>query len=207
MSDNKEQKKSMWKWIAGGALLAIGIAAGGYYLSASENEATGINQEKATNGNETVGHEDSYSLDQRNPIAFNGGPLASIDDFNRVLEEQLRDSSNKTFSIPSIFISGYSIGKSDVDSYGKQFVTIFAEAFNKTNKQATISVEGYGCNIGTDEANDRVSLSRANAVKDILMQAGIDESKIEVNGYGKSRNDNFIYPNPEDYRRVIIRIK
>jgi outer membrane protein OmpA-like peptidoglycan-associated protein len=49
-----------------------------------------------------------------------------------------------------------------------------------------LSVFGYTDDVGTAEYNQQLSLKRANAVKDYLIQAGIDPAIVNVKGYGKT---------------------
>jgi outer membrane protein OmpA-like peptidoglycan-associated protein len=49
-----------------------------------------------------------------------------------------------------------------------------------------LSVFGYTDDIGTPEYNEQLSLKRAEAVKNYLVQAGIDTAIINVKGYGKT---------------------
>ena len=49
-----------------------------------------------------------------------------------------------------------------------------------------LSVFGYTDDVGTPEYNQQLSLRRAKAVQDYLIQSGIDSSIINVKGYGKT---------------------
>ena len=49
-----------------------------------------------------------------------------------------------------------------------------------------LSVEGYTDSIGTDEFNQTLSEKRAEAVRDYLVQQGIDPASINATGFGKS---------------------
>lgn len=50
-----------------------------------------------------------------------------------------------------------------------------------------LRVEGHTDNRGNALTNLRLSQTRAQAVADYLVRAGIDASRIEVNGYGGAR--------------------
>ncbi len=51
-----------------------------------------------------------------------------------------------------------------------------------------IVVEGHTDNIGSDEVNDRISQSRAQAVRDYLVQAGLEATRIvAVEGHGERK--------------------
>jgi chemotaxis protein MotB len=49
-----------------------------------------------------------------------------------------------------------------------------------------ISVYGYSDDVGTAEYNLKLSERRAQAVRDYLVQSGIDPKMITTKGYGKS---------------------
>jgi outer membrane protein OmpA-like peptidoglycan-associated protein len=49
-----------------------------------------------------------------------------------------------------------------------------------------LSVFGYTDDIGTAEYNQQLSLRRAKAVQDYLVQSGIDSATINIKGYGKT---------------------
>ena len=58
----------------------------------------------------------------------------------------------------------------------------------QTNPKATFVIEGHTDGIGNDEYNKKLSLLRANAVKDWLVERlRIDATNIKVVGMGKSR--------------------
>jgi outer membrane protein OmpA-like peptidoglycan-associated protein len=54
------------------------------------------------------------------------------------------------------------------------------------SKGYSLSVFGYTDDVGSDEYNQQLSLRRAKAVQDYLVQSGIASSIIGVKGYGKS---------------------
>lgn len=56
----------------------------------------------------------------------------------------------------------------------------------KTLRYDSISVVGYTDRIGSDEYNKRLSLRRAEAVKNYLVTQGVDSEKILVEGRGKA---------------------
>jgi outer membrane protein OmpA-like peptidoglycan-associated protein len=48
-------------------------------------------------------------------------------------------------------------------------------------------VEGHTDSVGADEYNMKLSENRANAVRDYLVQQGINDSSIAARGFGKSQ--------------------
>lgn len=55
-----------------------------------------------------------------------------------------------------------------------------------TSSGYRVQVFGHTDDIGTDEYNQKLSLRRAKAVRDYLVEAGLDPSIITVKGFGKS---------------------
>jgi OmpA-OmpF porin, OOP family len=76
------------------------------------------------------------------------------------------------------------------------------------NKALVIEISGHTDNTGSDEINNKLSLERANAVKDYLLKAGIDTARIRTKGYGKTKPkaDNFTEEGRQINRRVEIEI-
>ena len=54
------------------------------------------------------------------------------------------------------------------------------------NPQVRIRIIGHTDNVGSDEANRKLSEGRANAVKDDIVGRGIDTQRIETIGKGES---------------------
>ncbi|HVI85061.1 MAG TPA: OmpA family protein [bacterium] len=46
-------------------------------------------------------------------------------------------------------------------------------------------MDGYTDNTGDAAANKKLSLDRANAVKDLLMKGGVEESRMTTQGFGQ----------------------
>jgi len=78
----------------------------------------------------------------------------------------------------------------------------------KENKNLVIEISGHTDNTGSDEINNKLSLERANAVKDYLFIGGIDIARIRTKGYGKSKPkaDNATEEGRQINRRVEIEI-
>lgn len=78
----------------------------------------------------------------------------------------------------------------------------------KENVALVIEISGHTDNTGSDEINNKLSLERANAVKENLLKGGIDQSRIRTKGYGKSKPkaDNATEEGRQINRRVEIEI-
>lgn len=78
----------------------------------------------------------------------------------------------------------------------------------KENLALVIEISGHTDNTGSDEINNKLSLERANAVKENLLKGGIDQARIRTKGYGKSKPkaDNATEEGRQINRRVEIEI-
>ena len=76
------------------------------------------------------------------------------------------------------------------------------------NPQVRIRIIGHTDNVGKDAANQKLSEGRANAVKDELIQRGVDVERIEAEGRGESQpiDTNDTEEGRQNNRRVEIEI-
>ena len=74
---------------------------------------------------------------------------------------------------------------------------------------AKLSIEGHADSIGNSNLNQKVSELRANAVRNYLIQKGIDASRLTAIGYGENKPiaTNLTRKGRAQNRRVEIRIK
>ena len=70
------------------------------------------------------------------------------------------------------------------ESYGE--IRSLAD-FMQQYPQTTTVVEGHTDAVGSDQYNQRLSERRAQAVRDVLVQQGVDASRVESVGYGESQ--------------------
>ena len=52
----------------------------------------------------------------------------------------------------------------------------------------TVRISGYTDSVGTQAANMRLSQRRANAVRQVLVDAGVNPAMVSAKGYGSSRS-------------------
>ncbi len=57
----------------------------------------------------------------------------------------------------------------------------------KTEKTLVIQISGHTDNVGSDKANLKVSVARADVVREYLLSKGVDEKRITSKGYGESK--------------------
>lgn len=136
-------------------------------------------------------------------------PISNLADFKNVFAQNIADATDnnaKDIVIPSVSPL-FEINTDHFINDGEALVREFAAVYNKTNKEATIFVEGFTCDLGGIDLNNKLSEVRAETVKKILVNAGVPENKIEVKWYGKSRFNEFKYSSKSEYRRAILSIK
>lgn len=75
-------------------------------------------------------------------------------------------------------------------------------SFMKQNPNVSVELSGHTDNVGEESFNRKLSLDRANAVRDALLTNGIEQSRIQVRGYGSSKP---VAPNDTDENRALNR--
>jgi outer membrane protein OmpA-like peptidoglycan-associated protein len=78
-------------------------------------------------------------------------------------------------------------GSADISPEIAHQVQVLAQAVSKS-PALKIRVDGYADPRGSEEDNMKLSQDRANAVRDLLLSAGLEEDVLEVNAYGKSQS-------------------
>lgn len=76
-------------------------------------------------------------------------------------------------------------GSAELDPEMADEIRTLAEAVAKS-PALKVRVDGYADPRGTVAANLKLSQDRADAVRDVFLEAGVDPAAIEVNAYGKS---------------------
>ncbi len=128
----------------------------------------------------------------------------------RYLELDDRDLSmvplvkGSTATVNNLF---FDLGKASLKPESEPELKRILQVMNE-NKNLVIEISGHTDNTGTDEINNKLSLERANAVKDNLLKGGIDTSRIRTKGYGKTKPkaDNATEEGRQINRRVEIEI-
>lgn len=206
----KCRKKRIIMWCS--ILVALVAAAIGVYCYVSNRPIEG-NDQSIMIETPDIEIQDlpEFKLSEATPIAPSsvGQTIDNLKSFKELMEQNIavaQESNAKSVEIPSISAL-FAFNSAEINEAGKELLLEFINAYKKTNQQAKISVNGYACNIGTNDANNIVSKARAKAVGDFMVSNGIREENIEIKWYGKSQNAKFNYPEMEDYRRVIVGVQ
>lgn len=77
------------------------------------------------------------------------------------------------------------------------------------NPNVRVTVEGHTDSLGTDAYNEALSIRRAEAVFQYLVDGGVDANRVQVVGYGESRPvaDNTTPSGRAENRRVELRVQ
>jgi len=75
--------------------------------------------------------------------------------------------------------------KADLKPDGLSILNRQAEILNQHFPNATVYVCGYTDSTGTDAVNDRLSLQRAEAVRNYLAEQKVDPGRMKTQGFGK----------------------
>ena len=78
-------------------------------------------------------------------------------------------------------------GSAEIDEETARDIGVIAGVLTKS-PALTVRLDGYADPRGSDELNLKLSQARADAVRDLLLGAGVPEQALEVNAYGKSQS-------------------
>ena len=104
------------------------------------------------------------------------------------LESQLRELNAKKSDRGTIITLGdvlFDTNRAQLKSGGVRELQKLADVL-KQNPQRNVAIEGFTDSTGSENYNQQLSERRANAVRDTLMNMGIDSTRITTRGYGKS---------------------
>ena len=73
----------------------------------------------------------------------------------------------------------------------------------KNNPSKSVSITGYADEIGNTSSNDKLASNRAQNVKNILVKAGISESRLDIQSNGE---DNSVDKNSQYARRLVRKV-
>lgn len=81
----------------------------------------------------------------------------------------------------------FAFGKSDLTDTGRNRISNMLQELRSAGVTArSISITGYTDPIGSPESNQKLSLARANAVRDQMVSLGVPASVIQTQGGGEN---------------------
>jgi type IX secretion system PorP/SprF family membrane protein len=97
----------------------------------------------------------------------------------------------------------FEFNSSDLDDDSKKYLDDLAEALNE-NDHLRIKLTGHTDNVGSAKFNQKLSLYRADSIKDYLKEKGIDPGRIDTEGRGLNEplNENKTEEERSKNRRV-----
>lgn len=103
----------------------------------------------------------------------------------------------------------FDVNKDVVRPAGQQQLKAFADRVKSVGDIEHITIAGHTDSTGAESYNQQLSMRRAIAVKNYLLDQGIDPSMLETIGYGESRPvaDNATADGRAQNRRVEITLK
>lgn len=125
---------------------------------------------------------------ERLQLALRENSLHSVRQQNRWLEEQLVSLATAETERGLVMTLGdvlFDAGRAELRPGASR--TVFKLfRFLQLNPQRRVRIEGYTDTFGPPADNARLSLARARAVADMLLELGIEPARIEVHGYGEA---------------------
>lgn len=149
---------------------------------------------------------------------LNDTPIDNVESFRRAFDQAKQDSEveyssldstssrNVVVVIPNI-VTLFAFDSSVISDQATSLIKEYAKAYLQTDKSSIIKVEGFACNIGSNEVNDCISAKRTDVVKALLVDAGVPSEKIVTVSYGKRKNSSIRYDSMAEYRRAVISIQ
>jgi outer membrane protein OmpA-like peptidoglycan-associated protein len=140
-------------------------------------------------GNMIGAYMDRLEADMRAATAGSGAAIARV-------QQAETDILTATIKSDVFFSTGSAVLKPGAYSE----LNRISDVLNKY-PQTMVRVEGHTDAVGSEDANMRLSLARADAVKNVFVQRGVNPTRIQTLGFGESQP---ISSNRAQNRRVVI---
>lgn len=148
-----------------------------YSEIASEHAKLALNQERLT----------KLDLErQRLQLALREAKLASVQQQGRFVEAQIVALASEQTDRGLVMTLGdvlFDTGQADLKNSASRTVLKLVQ-FLQLNPRRVVRIEGYTDSTGAAEENLKLSRDRAQSVADMLVDLGVDEKRIQVEGYG-----------------------
>ena len=148
-----------------------------YSEIASEHAKLALNQERLT----------KLDLErQRLQLALREAKLASVQQQGKFVEAQIVALASEQTDRGLVMTLGdvlFDTGQADLKNSASRTVLKLVQ-FLQLNPRRVVRIEGYTDSTGAAEENLKLSRDRAQSVADMLVDLGVDEKRIKVEGYG-----------------------
>lgn len=124
---------------------------------------------------------------QRMQLALREAKLASAQQQGRWLEDQILSLATTQTDRGLVMTLGdvlFDAGHAELKSSASRTILKVVQ-FLQINPRRVVRIEGYTDSTGDREDNLTLSKDRAQAVADVLMDLGVDDKRIQVEGYGQ----------------------
>ncbi|MGR6655594.1 OmpA family protein [Pseudomonas mosselii] len=148
-----------------------------YSEIASEHTKLALNQERLA----------KLDLErQRLQLALREAKLASVQQQGKFVEAQIVALASEQTDRGLVMTLGdvlFDSGQADLKNSASRTVLKLVQ-FLQLNPRRVVRIEGYTDSTGAAEENLKLSRDRAQSVADMLVDLGVDEKRIQVEGYG-----------------------
>jgi outer membrane protein OmpA-like peptidoglycan-associated protein len=148
-----------------------------YSEIAAEHARLALNQERQT----------KLDLErQRLQLALREAKLASVQQQGKFIEAQIAALASEQTDRGLVMTLGdvlFDTGQAELKSSASRTVLKLVQ-FLQLNPRRVVRIEGYTDSTGAPADNLKLSRDRAQSVADMLVDLGVDEKRIEVEGYG-----------------------
>ena len=123
---------------------------------------------------------------QRLQLALREAKLLSVQQQGKWLEEQIISLATTQTDRGLVMTLGdvlFDTGEAELKSSANRTVLKIVQ-FLQLNPKRVVRIEGYTDSTGGKQENRKLSRDRAQAVADMLMDLGVDDKRIQVEGYG-----------------------
>ncbi len=123
---------------------------------------------------------------QRLQLALREAKLSSVQQQGKWLEEQIVSLATAQGDRGLVMTLGdvlFDTGQAELKNSASRTVLKLVQ-FLQLNPKRIVRIEGYTDSTGSPEDNLKLSRDRAQSVADMLVDLGVDEKRIQVQGYG-----------------------
>ena len=123
---------------------------------------------------------------QRLQLALRESKLAGAQEHGKWLEDQIVSLATTQTERGLVMTLGdvlFDTGHTELKSSANRTVLKVVQ-FLQLNPRRVVRIEGYTDNVGDKQENLQLSKDRAQSVADVLTDLGIDDKRIQVQGYG-----------------------
>lgn len=150
-----------------------------YSEIAGQNSALTLNQDRAA----------KLEMErQRLQLALREAKLLSVQEQSNWLEEQILSLTSGETERGLVMTLGdvlFDAGQAELKASANRTVLRLVQ-FLQLNPRRVVRIEGYSDSSGDKLANLELSRARAQAVADVLVDLGVETTRIEVQGHGES---------------------